>query len=51
MKLEVKVKQMFECLAPDGAHCALANVGKHSIQQLAEQRCTYASTAICTPHV
>jgi hypothetical protein len=50
MELEVEVEQMFERLARDGAHRALANVGEHSIQQLAEQRRTYSSTAICPPH-
>ena len=50
MELEVEVEQMSERLARDGAHRALANISKHSVQQLAEQRCAYASTAICPPH-
>jgi hypothetical protein len=50
MEFEVEVEQMFERLARDGAHPPLANVGEHGIQQLAKQRCTYASTAICPPH-
>lgn len=41
---------MFESLPRDGAHRALANVGEHGIQQLAEQRCAYTSAAICPPH-
>jgi len=31
MKLEVEVEQMFECLARDGAHRALANVSEHRV--------------------
>jgi hypothetical protein len=50
MELEVEVEQMSERLARDRAHRALANVGEHSIQQFAEQRCTYTSTAIYPPH-
>jgi hypothetical protein len=49
VELEVEVEQMSERLARDGAHRALANVGEHGVQELAEQRCTYASTTIC-PH-
>lgn len=40
---------MSKRLARDGAHRALANVGEHSIQELAEQCRAYTSTTIC-PH-
>jgi hypothetical protein len=51
MELEVEVEQMFERLARDSAHCALTNVGKHCIQQLAEQGCAYACRAVWPPQV
>jgi len=41
---------MFKRLPRDSAHGALADVGEHCVQQLAEQRCTYARRTVCPPH-
>jgi hypothetical protein len=46
MELEVKIEHMLKRLARDRAHRALADVREHCVQQLAEQRRTYARRAV-----
>ena len=46
MEVEVEIEQMLKRLARDRPHRVLADVRKHRVQQLAEQRRTYARRTV-----
>ena len=51
MEFEIKVEQVFECLACNRVDCTLANIREHCVQQLTEQCRTYVCHAVCPSHV
>ena len=51
MEFEIEVEQVFECLTCNSADRSLANVREDRVQQLTEQRRTYARRAVCPPRI
>jgi hypothetical protein len=47
VEFEIEVEQVVECLTRNGADRTLANIREYRVQQLTEQRRTYACRAVC----